>query len=184
MWRDVRKDTLEMFRKVFMYLEEIGLLDMDNKHQRICLYIVYQPRIQASLDRTIASWNRHRLRTEHNKSPMAIYELSRERAQTRGYWHSDPGDDLNTASDPTYGQEDGQLPPLDELASDPSHGDYAPFNGSEEEREAGIFVNEDEEIEEGRKFFSEQGFDCTRDDTNWGIDVFCEAVMLMQSRGN
>ncbi|KAF5332377.1 hypothetical protein D9758_019101 [Tetrapyrgos nigripes] len=33
MWRDVWKDTLEMFHKVFFYLEEISLLDMNSTRQ-------------------------------------------------------------------------------------------------------------------------------------------------------
>jgi len=41
LWRDVRKDTLEMFRQIFFYLEEIGLLDMDSRIHHICLYLVF-----------------------------------------------------------------------------------------------------------------------------------------------
>ncbi|KAL0567248.1 hypothetical protein V5O48_014747 [Marasmius crinis-equi] len=179
-WRDVRKDTIESFRKVFEYLTEVNLLDMEDPVHRICLYVIYQPRIQASLNRTMASWNHHRMRTAKNKSPLALYELSREVAINRGYWTGDPGDDLATASDPSYGQEDGDLPPLDELRADPQHPEYQEYESRAQEKADGVYVNDDEEIVEGREFFAAQGFDTTRDDQNWGIDVYCEAILLME----
>ncbi|KAJ8093926.1 hypothetical protein PM082_009804 [Marasmius tenuissimus] len=179
-WRDVRKDTIESFRKVFEYLTEAHLLNMEDPIHRICLYVVYQPRIQASLNRTMASWNRHRMCTASNQSPLALYELSRETAINCGYWTGDPGDDINTASGPNYGEEDGELPPLDELRADPRHPEYRKYECSAQERADGVFVNDDDEIAEGREFFSNQEFDTTRDDENWGIDVYCEAVLLME----
>ncbi|KAJ7303710.1 hypothetical protein DFH08DRAFT_825643 [Mycena albidolilacea] len=75
---------------------------------RVCLYVVFQPRIQASLDETRISWNLHRMRTENHKSPRAIYELSREKAINRGYWIGDPGDDLATALHPSYGKDSNE----------------------------------------------------------------------------
>ncbi|KAJ7791557.1 hypothetical protein B0H14DRAFT_2624867 [Mycena olivaceomarginata] len=67
----------------------------------------------------------------------------------RGYSTGDPGDDLATASHPSYG-EDGSapLPPSDELANDPEAPDYTKFPDAAAEREAGIFVNCDDEAEE------------------------------------
>ena len=41
LWRDVCKETLEMVRQIFFYLEEIGLLDMDSRIHHICLYLVF-----------------------------------------------------------------------------------------------------------------------------------------------
>ncbi|KAK7690570.1 hypothetical protein QCA50_005668 [Cerrena zonata] len=103
LWRDVRKDTLESFRQVFMYLEEIGSLDMENTIHRVCLFIVYQPRIQASLERTTNAWNNHRIRTAQNKTPIAIYELSKTKAIRLGYWNSDPDDDITDVAESLYG---------------------------------------------------------------------------------
>ncbi|KAJ7877362.1 hypothetical protein B0H14DRAFT_2342344, partial [Mycena olivaceomarginata] len=169
---DVRKDTLEVYREIFIYLEELGLLDRDSPIDRVRLYIIFQPRIQASLDETLGSWNLHKLRTANNKSPRAIYELSREKAINRGYWTGDPGDDLATASDPSYGEDsNAPLPPLDELADDPDALDYSEFPNSTAEREAGVFMNDDDEIQEMR-------VGDLADDGNWGIDVYCRAVLF------
>ncbi|KAJ7429696.1 hypothetical protein B0H11DRAFT_1766652 [Mycena galericulata] len=176
-WRDVRKDTLEVFRQIFMYLEESGLLDMENPVHRICLYIVFKPRIQHSLDETRASWNLHKIRTAGNKSPTVIYELSKTRAINRGYWTGDPGDDIQTASERTYGEDPAeQLPPADELAGDPTSPDRSEYPDVAAERDAGVFVTEDEEIREGREILED--LDVTGDDGNWGIDIYCRAVLL------
>lgn len=176
-WRDIRKDTLEVYRQIFAYLVNSELLDMENPVHRVCLYIVFQPRIQHSLDETRRSWNLHKIRTAGNKTPSAIYELSKTRAKNRGYWTGDPGDDISTASQPTYGEDPAeQLPPADELLNDPTSPDHTPYPDIEAEREAGVFVNEDEEIREAREILEE--FDVNADDGNWGIDTYCRAVVL------
>ncbi|KAJ7673212.1 hypothetical protein DFH06DRAFT_58455 [Mycena polygramma] len=175
-WRDVRKDTLQFFRENFLHLEEIGLLDMESSIGHVCLYIVFQPRIQASLDETLSSWNLHKIRTANNKSPHAIYELSREKAINRGYWTGDPGDDVATASDPSYGVDSNEpLPPLDELANDPDALNANEFADAAAEQEAGVYVNHDDEVEEMRMALGD--FDYMADDGNWGIDAYCRAVL-------
>ncbi|KAJ7222008.1 hypothetical protein C8J57DRAFT_1253761 [Mycena rebaudengoi] len=120
-WRDLRKDALEFFRQIFFHLVECDLLDMECAIHRICLYIVFQPRIQHSLNETRTSWNNHKIRTAGNKTPIAIYQHSPERATNRGYWTGDPGDDLTTTSHPSYGEDPSErLPPPDELSGDPT----------------------------------------------------------------
>ncbi|KAJ7745573.1 hypothetical protein DFH07DRAFT_963270 [Mycena maculata] len=136
---------------------QVGLLDMGSPIDRVCLYIVFQPRIQASLDETLNSWNLHPIRTAKNKSPRAIYELSRERAINRGYWTGDPGDDIATVSHPSY----------DELSDDPTAPDYSDYADTTAEREAGVYVNHDDEVEEMRRALGD--LDYLGDDGNWGI---------------
>jgi hypothetical protein len=182
-WRDVRKDTLEVFRQVFKHLEELGLLDMENTVHRVCLFIVYQPRIQASLDRTRHSWNLHKIRTAGNKTPVALYELSKEFAIQRGFWTGDPGDDMATASSEMYGHDpDAPVPPQDELRDDPEgrNGSDEQLHGdSEHMRQTGIHVNDDDEISWAREILSV--FDLDREDGNWAIDIYCEAVVYLSS---
>ncbi|KAK6971534.1 Integrase catalytic domain-containing protein, partial [Favolaschia claudopus] len=175
-----RKDTLEFFRQIFFYLEKNALLDMENPIHRICLYIVFQPRIQLSLDETRSSWNLHKIRTAGNKTPMAIYELSKTRAINRGYWNSDPGDDIPTASNPTYGEDpEEQLPPADELSGDPVAADHTEFPEATAERDAGVFVNADDEIRAAAELLIE--LNLAEDDGNWGVDLYCRAVIVLTS---
>jgi len=156
------------------HLEDAGLLDMESSIHRVCLYIVYQPRIQQRLDQTIASWNVHKLCTAGNRSPVALYELSREQAIAGRYWTGDPGDDLENIDD-DYGQEDrmGAMPPPDELVDDAAAADYSELN-PEREKEAGIFVNEDEEIALAQSVLE---IDPLADDGNNSIEIYCHAVM-------
>ncbi|KAI1790623.1 hypothetical protein LXA43DRAFT_890572 [Ganoderma leucocontextum] len=180
LWRDVRKDCLEFFRQIFIYLEENGLLDMDVKAHRVCLFLVYHHRIQESLDRTRHAWNHHKIRTERNKTPVALFELSREMAMQRGYWTGDPGDSIEDASDPLYGV-DGHAPPppSNEVSEDPTNASNTP-EGLEEERTAGITTNTDSELEEAQRLLAD--FDLLRDDEFWGIDIYCQAVTTYFAR--
>ncbi|KAJ7061357.1 hypothetical protein C8F01DRAFT_967376, partial [Mycena amicta] len=173
-WRDVRKDVLEFFRQLFQYLEENMLLDMENAIERVCLFLVFQPRIQAALDRFRNAWNYHKIRTARNRTPVSIFELSRVKAMRLGYWTGDPGDDVSIASAPEYGQEQGPLPPADELALDPEAPDFTEFANVEEERTAGIFVNNADEIDAMRAALED--FDFDEEDGQDGISVYCRAV--------
>lgn len=178
LWRDVRKDSLESFRQVFMRLEELELLDMDNAIHRICLFLVYHRCVQDSLDRTRDAWNHHKIRTEHSRTPVAIYELSREKAIQRGYWTGNPGDDAQTAADPLYGV-DGQAPPPPNDERDPEQAEHEPA-GLDHERAAGISINGEEELREAEELMGD--FDFGRDDNNWGMDVYNEAVLMLLAR--
>ncbi|KAJ7817988.1 hypothetical protein B0H14DRAFT_2286959, partial [Mycena olivaceomarginata] len=169
----VRIDALETFRQIFDYLEKNDLLDMENPIHSTCLFLVFEQRIRAALDRARDAWNHHRIRTQHNKTPIAIYELSRTAAITRGYWTGDPGDDAHVAADPMYGF-DGEAPlPPPTTEHEPLDRAEQPV-GTAMERENGILVNADEELETAKSILGD--FDCDRDDGNWGIDVYCEAV--------
>ncbi|KAJ6504971.1 hypothetical protein C8R45DRAFT_817521 [Mycena sanguinolenta] len=175
----VSYDTLETYRQIFFHLEEIDLLDMENPVHRSCLFLVFQPRIQASLNRTRDAWNHHKIRTAGHRTPIAIFELSRETAIRRGYWTGDNGDDLETVADPLYGYDgDASHPPRADQQDEPDCTSDEPA-GIEAEREAGICINDDEELEYARAQMGD--FDFSRDDENWGIDVYCEAVVLLSS---
>ncbi|KAJ6554736.1 hypothetical protein B0H19DRAFT_927723 [Mycena capillaripes] len=172
-------DSLETFRQIFMYLAANDLLVMENPIHAACLFLVFQPRIQASLNRTRDAWNHHKIRTAGNRTPIALYELSRETAIRRGYWTGDMGDTRETASDPLYGY-DGEAPnPPAGTQADSVESDPTP-TGTQEQREAGICVNDDDEL--GRVRDLMQDFDFDADDGNWGIDVYCRAVLLLSSR--
>lgn len=174
LWRDVRRDSLEFFRQTFLQLEKEHLLDPDSKIHLVALYLVYHPRIQASLEETITSWNNHALRTERYKSPYAIYELSREEAMNSGYWYSDTGDDVRNV-DEHYGVE-GELGE-DAEPHEPTAPRSDSFASTEEEIEAGIVVTEDAFIAEAREILKDMDF--SKDDGSWGVDLYCEAVMRL-----
>jgi hypothetical protein len=169
-WRDVRKDTIELFRQIFQYLEENGLLDLNDPIHCLALYIVFQPRIQASLNRTLDAWNLHKIRTAHYRSPVALFTLSRAEGIRDGYWSYDPGDGPEVANDPLYGWDgEAHIPPADEQEN---------RQANEEGDDA---LAEDRDIEVARESLGE--FDVMQDDGNWGIDLYCEVVISLGANG-
>ncbi|KAG9041672.1 hypothetical protein FS837_011900 [Tulasnella sp. UAMH 9824] len=179
LWRDVRKDSLEAFRRVFLSLEEEELLDMSDTVQRAALFLVFQPRIQSSLDQTQAAWNNHKIRTAGNKTPLAMFELSRATAITEGYWTGDPGDLLVDAEDPLYGC-DGEAGPLPQNTRDHTNVDEDPVDIDEDLVNDSELSGLDEELEWLKGIL--EGFDFEEDNGNWGIDVYLNAVALAYER--
>lgn len=169
MWRDVRKDCLEMFRQTFRYLEHAGLLNIDIRLHRVALFLVYGGRIQQSLDRMRHAWNAHPLRGKKMKSPNVLFMMSREEAIRDNRWFDNPGDDLETASDPLYGvdQPDGFMSHINDFEPDTV----------QDEIEEGIRINTDEEIQHAQQALPDFDFDF--EDNNWGISVYAQAVFRM-----
>jgi hypothetical protein len=150
---------------------------MDNLVHRTCLYLVYEDRIQHALDRSKDAWNHHEIRTAHYRTPIAQFEISREKAINQGYWTGDAGDSIDEASQSFYGVDsDAPIPPADEMAGEPSAPRMEPLDPADQAAQ-GISVHTDEELEDARMLL--HGFDYHRDDKNWGLDVYCQAVELM-----
>ncbi|KAK0218599.1 hypothetical protein EDD85DRAFT_924154 [Armillaria nabsnona] len=146
-------DSLKTFRKIFTYLEEQNLLDMENS---------------ASLNHTCDTWNHHQLCTEHYKTPIVIYELSWETAIRQGYWTGNPGDNADQVhSNPHYG--------IDRDIED----DYSYAPPETQEDPADTEVNCEEDINMAREMMG--NFDFERDDMNWGIEVYCKAVSILMA---
>jgi hypothetical protein len=165
-----------------MNLERRGLLDMENMVHRLALFVVYQPRIQASLEQTIHAWNKHKIRTEGNRTPEAIWELSRTIAMERGYWTGDPGDDVTTATAAEYGVDPGApAVPAEEGRADslPDSRIDDSTLGTEAMKHAGLMINEDEEVELAREILAD--LDVEREDNAWGMDVYQEAVAVLMA---
>ncbi|KAF5340076.1 hypothetical protein D9611_012341 [Ephemerocybe angulata] len=175
LWRDVRRDSLERFRQLFLTMEKEHLLDPDSPIHLVSLYLVYHPRIQDSLNETITSWNNHSLRTERYKTPLALYELSRETAINAGYWNSDVGDRPEDVND-DYGVE-GECASEKEAEEEPVAPRSDHFASLEEEIEAGIVITDDEFIAEAREAVSDM--DLGQDDGSWGIDLYCDVLLRL-----
>ena len=139
---------------------------MSNNTHWICLYLVFQPQIQASLDCTHEAWNHHQIQTVHHCTPIAMFELSQEEAIDRGYWTGDPEDDVE-AVDEFYGEDfEGRVP-------------MAAAEAENDDDKAATFLDADEEIVDAHNKM--EGFDLLEDDDNWGIEVFCRAVLHLAS---
>jgi hypothetical protein len=157
----VRKDSLEVFRNIFSYLEEEELLNIEIRLHKIALFLVYQSKIQRSLDEMQHAWNHHRLRSEGNRSPVLLFELSCDKAIREGYWTGDPGDPIQVV-DALYGTKD-----TDNFSSSDS-------GESEEEPDNN---RPDNFIGEAHRLIG--NIDCTGDDGNWGINWYQNVVLLL-----
>lgn len=172
-WRDIRKDCLELFRRIFLALEESGCLSMDIRIHRMALFLVFQHRIQANLDDARRGWNAHPLRTEGNRSPFLIWTLSKAEAESAGEWDN-PGDTVAAATSGSYGVEDIDDDELRSYELDSMDGP-----DEVEEIDSGIRVNSDLELDEARQRLEECGFDVGATDDNYGINVYMECVRVL-----
>ncbi|KAF8904024.1 hypothetical protein CPB85DRAFT_1226001 [Mucidula mucida] len=185
-WRDIRKDCLKIFCQIFFYLERAGVLDMENPIHCLCLFLTFQSRIQASLQQAKDAWNPHKFRTERNRTPVLLYELSREQAINQGYWTGNMGDPIKVVEgNNSYGIDpSAPLPSANKMNSADDHPSMPPRESGNNwdsncQKAGGILLNKDEELEYGRQLM--QDYDFKRDDGNWGIKVYCEAVQTMTS---
>ncbi|PPQ84526.1 hypothetical protein CVT25_007618 [Psilocybe cyanescens] len=141
----------------------------------ICFFLVYHHCIQHSFNETVVSWNLHKVCTAGNKSPLALYQINHEHAINQVYWTGDLGDDVEDVEEEGYGRDpEESSPPADELKVDPKAANYNKFPDTEHERNAGLFINDDEEIKQARGHLD--GMDLEADDGNFGIDIYCIAV--------
>lgn len=73
LWRDVFNACTMLYYQLFYYMEEIGILNIENEIQLFCLHYVFLPRINDSLHQFISMWNHHPLGTEFNLSPLQLW---------------------------------------------------------------------------------------------------------------
>jgi hypothetical protein len=154
---------------------------MDNAVHRVCLYHVFFPCIQASLEQARLAWNNHQIRTERNRTPIMLFELSRVELLRAGKWTGDPGDEIDIADHPLYGVDgEGPLPPADEtLCEETEEQKDWPLN-EDLEKENGVRVNSENELAEGLTYLA--GFDLAQDDDESGIQVYCKAVTYFMGK--
>ena len=72
-WRDMFTGCTSVFYCLFYTLEERGLLSPSNEIDLFCLHYVFLQRINNHLEVFCQAYNRHRLRTEKNHSPMQLW---------------------------------------------------------------------------------------------------------------
>ena len=73
LWRDVFIQCSILYYQLFWYMEDSGLLDIDNEVHMYTLHYIFIPRINNSLDKFSNSWNNHGISTESNMSPLQLW---------------------------------------------------------------------------------------------------------------
>ena len=73
LWRDLFCGCICFFYFTFYQLENDGLLDVNSSLDIFAVHLVYLPIIQEHLTQFQNGWARHRIRTEHNQTPTALW---------------------------------------------------------------------------------------------------------------
>ena len=63
-WVDVSRGLLDLYYSLFYFMEDKGILDINNEIHVYCLQYVFIPTINRAIDTFANSWNRHQLSTE------------------------------------------------------------------------------------------------------------------------
>jgi len=72
-WRDMFSCCTSVFYYLFYSLEDNGLLNPNNEADLFALHYVFLPKINEHLKTFSEAYNRHRLRTEKNCTPMQLW---------------------------------------------------------------------------------------------------------------
>ena len=73
LWRDVYRCVGVIYHDCFRKLEEENFLHPLNETDMYCLKFVFIPRINATLESFVQSWNNHSLSTENNMTPNQLF---------------------------------------------------------------------------------------------------------------
>ena len=73
LWRDVYTKVLDKYYKLFYHMEDHGILDITNDIRLFVLHHVFLPRINHDLLAWANGHNNHRVRTEHNRTPLQLW---------------------------------------------------------------------------------------------------------------
>ena len=72
-WRELWDGCTKTYYELFWYMEQEGILNVDDEVHLLALHIVYLNRIQISIDRFVHAVSRRPLRTEHNMTPLQLW---------------------------------------------------------------------------------------------------------------
>ena len=75
LWRDLYSGCICFFYNFFYFLEDSGLLNVDDPLDIYTLHLVMLPAIQHQLNAFREGWATHPLRTEHNRTPLQLWTM-------------------------------------------------------------------------------------------------------------
>ena len=75
LWRDVNRVIVSRFLNIFLYLEHVQSLDVDDEIDLLAIHLTYMPIINEAINQFIDQWNNHPLSTQSNYSPRQLWFL-------------------------------------------------------------------------------------------------------------
>ncbi|XP_066936550.1 uncharacterized protein [Clytia hemisphaerica] len=165
LWRDVFRCVCCTFYYLFQNMESDGLLDRNNEVHLFILHYVFLPRINHSLISFTMSWNMHPVRTEHNWSPMRMWDNGMIDLRNR---------DLNTVQSLAYDEDDERIA-LDDLEW---YGYDANVNDVNQPQLSQVEVDDIDEPQDGLLARLIDNIDPLQQSDSMGIDIFIQALNL------
>lgn len=99
----MRSCVIQLFYRLFYYLEEIGWLNPVNDIHLYALHYIYLPRLNKALEEFKYGWNHHGIRTESGHTPEQLFVSGTLRLRHSGM----TAVDFFETVDEAYGVEDG-----------------------------------------------------------------------------
>lgn len=73
LWKDVFEQVISSFQDKFYKFEDNGSLDPNNTIHKFALQNVYLKDINSKLQTFMIAWNKHKIRTENNRTPRELW---------------------------------------------------------------------------------------------------------------
>lgn len=73
LWRDVFRTVVSTFYNLFFHMEDNHYLDVNSEIDLYCLHLLYLPTINRNLELFQQAYINHKLRTEHNQTPLQLW---------------------------------------------------------------------------------------------------------------
>lgn len=73
LWKDVFDQVIRYFYNLFYQMEDEEVLDLDSEKHIFAIHFVFIPLINSHLEVFRNGWNKHKLRTENNRSPEELW---------------------------------------------------------------------------------------------------------------
>lgn len=127
LWGEVNRVVSAYFKDLFLFMENVDILDSTDALHIRALHHVYLPRINRSLDEFVRQWNHHSLRTMDSRSPLQLWTVGMLQLpqQQRPVTH------MHVQRPYAYQQWDIDLRPINPFTDDGNHGIelfFAAFN--------------------------------------------------------
>lgn len=75
LWAELNRVVSAYFNDLFLFMENVGMLDSNNPLHVRALQHVYLSRINRSVDEFVSQWNHHSLRTMESNSPLQLWTV-------------------------------------------------------------------------------------------------------------
>lgn len=118
LWAEFNRVVSAYFKELFLFMENVGILDSNNPLHIRALHHVNLPRINRSVDEFVSQWNHHSLRTMESNSPLQLWTVGMLQLPE----HQGPLNHVHVQRPYNHHQCHPELIPVDPLTDDGSHG--------------------------------------------------------------